>query len=306
MIQTRENGSKIVTHAGGIEAREYLRAKRSEGVECDWLPSEGPDVVITIATKRRPPVVTLNSFEIPAGYSVIVVADPLVYQEHLEAAQHLGQVSVKMGKQGLGANKAECYRYAAEAGFRFFFLLDDDLPPNYFVGRGRNNFPQLLEVLNAARDCVLHFDVTYAGFANTINSHWMKDGFSRTVGLIEGSANIAYSCQTNYHYFLDPSIVRAEEAYRTCSHREYDLREGGSGLVGRVSGIGLDRRVIVPTIVSQGLEEINASRDMILERFPGMLYCVGAWHNGCPRWRFTRISAENYCLEQERSRIRSR
>lgn len=238
------------------------------------------DVVICIPSWRPPPIKSLESFE-TGPYPVLIVADPRRYQDHVNYYYQITRsdmFKVVMGGEGNGPQCASCYRRAAEAGFPFFFKMDDDLLPNTFVTRGGN--ATLIEAIQAARECLGATNTRHAGFSNSSRRDWLGEGFGRTYGLIHGGGNIGISAHDPSR-FIDERLVRGEDVYRTCAHREAD------GAVGRVRFIGFDKKGSADTsedssskTISQ--EDFNQSRDLILQRFPGMVTCNGTrWiHNG--------------------------
>lgn len=219
------------------------------------------DVVILIPTKRPPPLKTLTSYAIPQGVRAIVVADPEVIDFH----QGQGYEVIE-GKRGLAQQVAYLYQVAALKGFRYFFRLDDDLPPRFFIDCN-GAFPNLTEVLDAARECADVTATTLVGFCNSSRTDWLgtPGHFSRSYGLIHGGASLVRSAFDPGKY-LDTRLRRFEDVYRSLSHREQD------GAVGRVAWIGL--RKSAPTkdsVKDQSPEVITEAIQIITERFPGMI-----------------------------------
>lgn len=244
------------------------------------------DTIICIPTKRPPPVVTLGSYA-TSPFSVLVVADPDVYDQHYEFYRDLPGVTVVRGVKGLGAQCAECYRQAAKAGYPYWFKLDDDLPPRTFVHMD-GTFPDLNYVINQARDCLFQLGVTLVGLHNGANRSWMKEGFASTYGLVHGGANLSISALDPSPY-MNEELVRGEDVWRTCAHRE-----GSNGVVGRLSFIGFDKSkstaVAGHSSTTTNQDAINKSRDTILARFPNTVTCNGTRFidNGrfeIPNWR---------------------
>lgn len=247
------------------------------------------EIVIVIPTKRPPPIQTLENYspgDHPTGFVVIVVADPRVYQAHLdhyacrvsERMPGMPAVDVVLGKIGMGAQARECYVAARAAGYRFLFRMDDDLRPKTFVHEN-GTFPSLPEVISEAWACLNATDTSLVGFCNTSNRSWMAiHEYKRTYGLVHGGASLAIANRDPDDY-MDSSIARGEDVYRTCAHREEDLLRGNDGSVGRVAHVGFDKRGSTVTAgqtsisVSQG--DVDRSRDLILERFTGLVTCDG-------------------------------
>jgi hypothetical protein len=248
------------------------------------------DTCICIPTKRPPPVQTLLSYCPPLDYTVIIIADPDVEDAHRCYFEGVPNAcKVVRGVKGMGAQSAECYVQAAIAGFPFFFRMDDDLAPKTFVRV--DDYPELDVVMHLARECLDATKTTHAGFCNTSRRDWLGEGYGRTYGLIHGGGNIATSAMDPTE-FMDRTLVRGEDVYRTCAHRQRD------GAVGRVKSIGFDKSKSTRTagntsIVNVTQEQLDASRDLILAKFPGMVTCKGTrWinngQNEIPNWRMKR------------------
>lgn len=232
-----------------------------------------PDTIITIPTKRPPPVRTLESYN-PGRYATLIIADPEVFDAHVTYyLQNEPSVYVVSGAKGMGAQSALCYSESFKAGYLRFFRMDDDLALKTFVHKD-GHFPDLAELIPIAEQCLDTTKTSHAGFANGGNRYWMSDvgTFKRTWGLIHGGANIAYASADSSPY-MDPLLVRGEDIYRTCSHRRLD------GAVGRIAFIGFDKSKSTVTAgktsIAATQEQIEASRDMILEKFAGMVTCNG-------------------------------
>ena len=243
-------------------------------------------LTISIPTRRKPPILTLESYGAPAH--VIVLSDPEVFEDHKEYYRDMSGIQVVLGKQGQGPQNSALYSTAHTLGYLYFFKLDDDLPPKTFIHKD-GHYPSLEEAIVEARRCIVETETSHAGFANGSNRHWMSIGYGRTWGLIHGGANIARSSPDG-DKFCDPR-VRCEDVYRTCAHREQD------GAVGRVKHIGFDKKK--STVVagnSNRMETLTqelfeADREFILNRFPGMVTCDGSREvNGViiPNWRMRR------------------
>lgn len=229
------------------------------------------ETVIIIPSKRKPPILTLESYPAPPNFKVFIVADPEVFDAHSKFYFNIPNVDVVLGVMGQGANKALCYEVAYQEGFEYFFRMDDDLQPRTFVGKEKNSYPSLEEVISLHEECLIQTETTLAGASNGSNRYWMSDEHKRTYGLVHGGANLSVVCAQGAHY-LDPRITRGEDVYRTCSHRL-----DADGYVGRVGGLGFDKRgsTIVQTSINATQEQINASTKLILQKFPDMVSCNG-------------------------------
>lgn len=231
------------------------------------------DTIITIPTKRPPPVKTLENYPVPEGYAAIIICDPNVWEEHLKYYRDKMNIHIEMGEHGMGVQSALCYSVSALSGQKYFFRMDDDLEPKTFIHKD-GHFPDLAEVIPLLRECLEVTKTTHAGFMNGSNRYWMGEvgKFKRTYGLIHGGANIAVSALDSSPY-MDPTLVRGEDVYRTCAHRKE------AGAVGRIPWIGFDKRQSTITAGQSSISEkqdlILASRNMILERFEGMVTAKG-------------------------------
>jgi len=241
------------------------------------------DTIVIVPTKRPPPIRTFVHYRIPEC-PVLVVADPEVYDAHVNHNISGPQLTIIKGAYGLGAQMWECYKQAALHGYKWWFRLDDDLSPLTFIDLDRV-YPNITEVVQYARWCVEVTDTTLAGFANTTNTHWLKDEYTRTWGLIAGLAVIACSALDPAPY-IDRRIIRGEDVYRSCSHRVKD------GAVGRVAFVGVDKSDA--TMDSSAGDLLHAeSRQIILDTFGSMVTCNGTrWiHNDTveiPNWKLHR------------------
>lgn len=247
------------------------------------------DIVIVVPTKRPPPIQTFVSYHIPANVNAIIVADPDVSQAHRDYYLHHGsRIAVERGAPGMGAQVAACYAYAHQHGYPWLFRVDDDLAPKTFVHKD-GTFPSLEEAIQAAHWCAIETETTLTGFQNTTRRDWMGEGYGRTYGLIHGGANLCKSTPVPALY-IDPSLRRFEDVYRSCAHRLE------AGAVGRVKFIGVDKSKSVGGAKSSNVltkEQIEEARDLVLAKFPGMVTCDGlrSIHNGetwIPNWRFKR------------------
>jgi hypothetical protein len=172
----------------------------------------------------------------------------------------------------MGAQSFNCYKFAAMLGYPKFFRMDDDLPPKTFIHK-EGHYPEIDEVVGAAEACMDELKVTLVGFSNTSNRHWMGTRFKRTYGQIHGGANLSYSTHTPER-FIDPTLLRCEDIYRTCAHRRYDQEQGGDGMNGRVDFIGFDKHKSTSKhggnvgTIQITREESLEMRRRILDRFP--------------------------------------
>lgn len=192
------------------------------------------DVIVAIPSKRPPPLATLESYAFE-GLKVVIVADPRTYDQTRDYYHNRKRqgVSVALGDIGMSPQVLECYRYARLLGYDWYLRLDDDLTPKTFVHRdGRIIQPE--EAVNEALQCAIATGCSLVGFQNSKNRFWMSEGFSRSFGLVHGGAHLCRS-SADPDRFLDPAIVRYEDVYRSCAHREKD------GAVGRVRYIGIDK-----------------------------------------------------------------
>ena len=228
------------------------------------------DIIFTIPTKRQPPIKTLEHYPIPPENSVLIIADPDVYEAHTAYYANT-PAKVVLGAKGMAAQCAQCYIHAYLAGYPWYFRLDDDLEAKTFIHKD-GRFPQLDELLIYAKMCIEMCRVSLVGFSNTSNRFWLGEGYGRTYGLIHGGGHICKSAADPSKY-IDVSLVRGSDVYMTCAHREED------GAVGRIKFIGFNKRGSTITAGSSSIkvsqEEVDASRDKILARFPTMVTCTG-------------------------------
>ena len=230
------------------------------------------NTVIVIPSKRKPPIITLSSYEIPEDLDVIIVTDPDVEHLHREFYEMDHRIRVFPGARGLGANKALCYNVAFECKFSYFFRMDDDLEPKTFISKD-GRYPDLQEIIIRAANCLTDTNTTLVGFHNGANRSWMSEGYGRTYGLVHGGATFSISAPDGTKY-IDPRLVRAEDVYRTCAHREER-----DGFVGRVKDIGFDKSkstsIAGQSSVSTTPEQVMESMNIVLSRFPNMVTCDG-------------------------------
>jgi hypothetical protein len=226
------------------------------------------DTVIVIPTKRPPPIKTLMSY--PTNRSVLIVSDPDVFDQHATFWAGDKTVMVVLGVKGSIPQALEVYRQAAKYGYQYFFRLDDDIQPKYFVSVD-NTFPTLDEAIDLARECITVTRTSLAGFANTSRRDWLGQPgvYKRGAGLIHGGSQIGLATEQP-EQFLDPALPAYDDVYRSASHRKRD------GAVGVVSWIGLDKRESLrDTTVHKSEEVVNESIRIILGAFPEMVTCRG-------------------------------
>jgi hypothetical protein len=241
------------------------------------------DTLIVIPTRRPPPIKTLESY--PTTERVIVLADPRVHTEHVNYYYGNKTVQVVLGKVGSIPQALEVYRVAHQFGFPYFFRLDDDLQPKFFVDIF-GCYPDLEEVMTAARTCITETRTSLAGFANTSRRDWLGEylDYKRGAGLIHGGAQIGMSTDEP-EQFLDPELPAYDDVYRSAAHRVRD------GAVGVVAWIGLDKRESLrDTTVPKSPELIQKCKDIILGKFPGIVTCTGervldGGRQVIPNWR---------------------
>jgi hypothetical protein len=215
-------------------------------------------------------VKTFEAYPPPESHPVILLCDPSVHDLHRKYYENT-DYNVTLGATGIGPQLYLAYQMTWALGFTHWFKLDDDLAPKTFVHK-ESYYPGLAEVISLAQSCLTLTQTTHAGFGNGSNRFWMGKGFKRTYGLIHGGANIAIVSE-HPSDFIDPELVRGGDVYRTCAHRARD------GAVGRVEFVGFDKSkstvVAGQTSVTATQEEIFASRDLILAKFPTMVTCEG-------------------------------
>lgn len=244
------------------------------------------DVVICIPSRRKPPLKSLVNYE-TKPFPVLIVADPEFVQIHTDFYATQDNIKVVEGGRGNGPQCAACYRAAAIAGYPLFFKMDDDLLPGTFL---TEDGPILLhDAIKFARECLDVTKTSHAGYCNTSRRDWLGEGYGRTYGLIHGGGNIGVSA-IDPSPFIDERLVRGEDVYRTCAHRERD------GAVGRVKFVGFNKRGSADTSVDSSSrlikqEDFDRTKEIILNRFPTMVTCNG-WRTvggmEIPNWRLKR------------------
>lgn len=252
-------------------------------------PTHYLDVCITVRSCRKAPVRTLENYD-NGPYPLFLVSDPDTYEANRAYYAARKNTTVVLGVKGSTQQLAHCYKVAADAGFPYFFHMDDDLWPKTFVHMEKGVFPTLPEVVAVAMECIFDTNTTLAGFTNSSVRNWMKPGFSRTHAMIHGCANIGrsdYEPWKNIFQFPEDTFCRYDDLYRTCRHREIS---GGNG---RVNFIGLDTRRSAMTSPETTMPDIvhQPSIDLITSRFPNMLRCDSVKHINqgqhlIPNWKW--------------------
>jgi len=241
------------------------------------------DTVIVIPSKRLAPIKTLQSF--PTERKIILLSDPDVIDNHRAYYGHLANVLIVEGVKGSIPQALEVYRQAHAHGYQYFFRMDDDLQPRYFVSVD-GTYPTLEEAIDFARLCIDETKTSLAGFMNTSRRDWLGEFgvFKRTYGLIHGGSQIGLATDRP-EQFLNPELRRYDDVYRSAAHRKRD------GAVGRVTWIGLDKRESLRDSATDDSPEIQENaRRIILGTFPEMVTCNGTrtLDNGrqtIPNWR---------------------
>jgi len=246
------------------------------------------DTIIVVPSKREPPIRTLLSF--PTEHKVILISDPKMIHRHREwvTQERMENVMVMPGEVGMIPQSSLCYSISHQAGFKYYFRMDDDLHEKMFIHKS-GRICLLEEVMYEARQCAEVTGLSLCGFQNTSIRIWMGDGYKRSYGLIHGGAHLAQSCEDRWKY-LDPELPAYEDVFRSAAHREQD------GAVGRVAFIGLDKRsTLRASSMSKTPEVIAKAKEIILSRFPDSVTCDGerVLDDGMqviPNWRLVRGS----------------
>lgn len=245
---------------------------------------------IIILARRRPPVLTLESFS--TVHQVYIIADPNVYKLHRDYYEDVAgstDVIVMEGARGIGPQTVLAYETAYKLGLDWWVRLDDDLPKNTFVDKF-GIIEDLDYIIDELVICVGATKTSFAGVANSTNKSWLKEGYSRTYGMIHGGCNIARPAE-NGEFFTPKSLPRNGDVWRSCAHRLLD------GAVGRVQHIGFDKvpsTLNLSTIPDDSFS-IETAKNMILEEFGRedrkMVSCDGWREIGgkqFPNWRMNR------------------
>lgn len=208
-------------------------------------------------------------------------------EQHKEWVAKEGRhnITVVEGKIGMIHQSMECYRAAHRFGAKYYFRLDDDLYPKFFVED--DGYTELENAMIAARICAGVLNVSLAGFVNTSRVDWLGTDFRRSYGLITGGACLALASLTPEN-FLDEQLPAYEDVYRSAAHRERD------GAVGRVSFIGVNKiKALRGSSMNKSPEVIAIAKDIILQRFPRTVTCKGervldGGRQTIPNWRLVR------------------
>jgi hypothetical protein len=248
------------------------------------------NVVIVIPTARKPPLRTLVEMDMK-DYEVLLLADPRVIAEHskwLDEWRH-PNVTLIEGKEGLSPQNMLCYSEAARMGYDYYFRLDDDMYPHFFVHKD-DYFPDMDDLIEECVLCAKKLNVSLVGFTNTSRRNWMGDGYKKTWGLINGAGHLAITT-SDPSQFMDERLPFYGDVYRSAAHRVRD------GAVGRVQFIGLDKREAMrDTITHKTQEGIELSKEIILGKFPDLVSCDGTrvldgGNQEIPNWRMKRGKA---------------
>lgn len=255
------------------------------------MSKEGRDVDlgIIILAKRRPPVLTLESYD--TDLPIYIIADPDVFGLHEEYYRNRRRhnVTVVRGKHGIGPQTIRAYEAAEGLGWDWWVRLDDDLPKQTFVDKF-GIVDDLDYVIDELLNCVEDTHTSFAGVANSTNKSWLKEGYSRTYGMIHGGCNIARPAKDG-SFFTPHDLPRNGDVWRSCAHRILD------GAVGRVQHIGFDKApsTLNLSTIPDDQDSIDRARDMILAEFGGpdrkMVTCNGYRDIGgkqFPNWRMER------------------
>lgn len=243
-------------------------------------------VVIIVVSKRPGPILTLESFK--SSNQIVILADPAVFVEH--ETRYLGKHQVFKGGTGIGQQTVLAYALAADLGVEHWVRLDDDLPAKTFVDK-HGIIEDLDYVVEELQICVAETKTGFAGVANSTNKSWLKEGYSRTYGMIHGGCNIAKPSREGWRY-THPELPRNGDVWRSAAHRLED------GAVGRVQHIGFDKgpsTLNVSTLPSDD-ESTLLAKDMIEAQFgkDGVVQFDGWREIGgkrFPNWRMVRGKA---------------
>jgi hypothetical protein len=251
------------------------------------------DVLIVIRSKRQV-IQTLIAYDIPLGMHAIVLSDPSVYARHRrQYTTH--NVMVVKGVDGLAAQAHRAYRIGYEEGYDWVFRLDDDLHDKYFVARGegkeRIRYPVLKECIRLAYKAANALDVSLVGFSSTSRLDWLGKYLATTYGGVHGSAQLHCSAKKPDR-FIDPTLPRFEDIWRTCAHRHYD----GTA---RVQPIGIQQAKTSNALVNQSVVDDRTARrrkaiKMVNAQWPQYVSCtrMTTIHGGkleIPHFAFTRF-----------------
>lgn len=237
---------------------------------------------IIVVSKRPGPILTLSSYT-SETYPINILCDPDTFEEqHARYGQH----DVFRGGRGIGEQTIAAYQLADDLGYDYWVRLDDDLPPKTFVDKYGN--PDLDYVVEELEACIEDTRTGFAGLMNSTNRSWLKDGYSRTWGMIHGGCNIAKPSRDG-HKYTPKDLPRNGDVWRSAAHRMED------GAVGRVQHIGFDKgpSTLNPSTLPDDDESTLKARDMILAGFrnTGIVEFKGWREIGgkkFPDWRMAR------------------
>jgi hypothetical protein len=246
------------------------------------------DVCIVIPTKRSPPLKTLESYrnQFPKDVSIFLIVDPSLLDEHKrwldqKGWRYPGTLTLVKGKSGLVPQVRFCYTIARKHGYKYFFRLDDDCAPNFFVRKDRSN-PPLRSVIRWARQCIDVTETSLVGFANTSRVDWLGRGYARSYALVHGGAQMVKAVHPDK--VLPEEIVCYEDIYRSCAHRQID------GAVGRVQFVGMNKiDGMKDTVNRAGKSKWKIGMKQLMRDFPGFGEFYGeADEKGIPKFRHKR------------------
>jgi hypothetical protein len=239
--------------------------------------------IVIVVSKRPGPILTLGSYN-TVLYDTVILADPNVFEEH--SRRYDGRHKVFIGGYGIGPQTIAAYNLAAELGAKYWVRLDDDLPPKTFVDK--YGFPDLDFVIEELVFCIDETKTGFAGVANSTNKSWLKDGYSRTYGMIHGGCNIAKPSREGWKY-THPHLPRNGDVWRSAAHRLED------GAVGRVQHIGFDKgpSTLNESTLPSDEESTLRAKDMIEAEFgPHGVVSFDGWREiggkRFPNWRMLR------------------
>lgn len=258
------------------------------------LPS---DTMIVIPSRREPPLATLMAFPELRLVPVTVISDPRKVAIHTAwlAAEGFTNVTCVEGRVGMIPQSAQCYRVAHRADCRYFFRMDDDLHPKFFVSRTKKVFYNPLDAVHFARKCANQLGTTLNGFVNSSVRIWLGEGYKRSYGLIHGGAHLCISAEDPSPW-INEDLPAYEDVYRSAAHRRHD------GAVGRVAFIGLDKReTLRDSSMSKTPDVVERAKQIILGEFGDIVTCKGQrilddGRQVIPNWRL--VAGPNWKREE--------
>lgn len=187
------------------------------------------DVVIVIRSAREH-ILTLDAHPLPKGAKCIIVASREQFAHHTQTYRSR-QITVRRNEGTTLASSAyACYRVAKDAGYRYFFRMDDELPARFFVGM-KHPVLEMEYVLREFYKTARALDVSLVGPASTSRRDWLGAKMIRSYAGISGAAMLVRTASSIRH-FIDPTLRHFDDIYESCSHRAY------AGAVGRCQYIG--------------------------------------------------------------------